>query len=118
MRGNEGVKQLRHRCEARQPLIESEPTALAARVAQSEETRFGTARTAPIGGDVLHGTLELGERDFGILGCHLLIRSVPNGLARQLSPIPRPVDAESAIGVIDEQRPRTHLPILAGWHGA
>ena len=60
-----------------------------------------------VGRDVLHGALKIGQRDRGILRRHFLIRPVIDAVARELLPVARPVAAEPAIAVIDQQRPAT-----------
>src|ERR1700674_892480 len=59
-----------------------------------------------VGRDELHRTLKLSLRDRGILGRYFLIRSVVDAVARELLPVPRPIAAESAVTVIDQQRSR------------
>ena len=115
--GDEGVSLFRDGRETRQMSIESEPEPFAGRLRQRQETRFGAARAPAIGRDILHRALELGFANLRILLEDLLIGPVFDTLARQLSPIARPVAAEPAIAVIEEPRPRAQGSRFEGIRG-
>jgi hypothetical protein len=76
-------------------------------VAQGQEAGLGGARIPSIGRDVLNGALKVGDWDRRILRRYLLIRPVVDTVARELPPVVRPVGAETAVTVIDQQRPWT-----------
>ena len=59
--------------------------------------------------DELHGALKVGKRYGGIVAGHLLIGAVRNPLAGQTLPVTGPVDAESAVAIVDQERD-------GGWH--
>src|SRR5262245_25705490 len=84
--------------------VEPEPECLASRVAQREKARLRCAGSAPGGCDVLHRALKLGFGDVGAVGRDFLVRPVFDGVAGELLPIARPVAAEPAIAVIDQDR--------------
>ena len=107
MRGDERVSQFRDGRETGQFSVEREPESLAARVAQGQETGLGGTGLMSVGRDELHRALKIGERDRGILRRHFLIRPVIDAVARELLPVARPVAAEPAIAVIDQQWPGT-----------
>src|ERR1700683_22139 len=109
MRGHECIRQFRGRRESRKPSIERQPDSFAARMLEGQEAGLGGARSAPIGRDELHRALEVGEWNLRMLRCYLLIRPVADAVARQRVPIARPVAAEGAIAVIDQQRPLTGI---------
>ena len=106
MRGGERVSPLRDGRETGQLSIEGEPESFAARVAQGQETGLCGACVMSVGRDELHRTLKLSLWDRGILGRYFLIRSVVDAVARELLPVPRPIAAESAVTVINQQRSR------------
>ena len=107
VRGGERVSPFRDGRESRHMLVEREPESLAARVAQGQEARLCGAGAIAVRRDVLHRALKLGLRDLGILRRDLLVRPVFDAVAGELLPIARPINAEAAIAVIDQQRPRT-----------
>ena len=59
------------------------------------------------GRDELHRALKIDDWDRRILRCHFLIRPVIDKVAGELLPVAHRVAAESAIAVIDQQRPGT-----------
>jgi hypothetical protein len=71
-------------------------------MAQGKKARLSGAGMLSIGRDVLHATLKIGERDLRMLRRYVLIWLVIDGIARQFLPVPRPIDAEPAIGVVHE----------------
>ena len=75
-------------------------------MSKRQETGLGAAGAPAVRRNELHRALELGFRNRRILRQDLLIGSVVDALARQLLPIARPIAAEPAIAVVDEQRPR------------
>ena len=100
-----GVSALGDGRETGQMSIEGEPEFFAGRMAERQETCLGAARLPAIGRDELHRALEFGFRNCRILGANLLIRPIVDAVAGQLFPIARPIGAEPAIAVIDEQWP-------------
>ena len=78
-----------------------------ARVAQGQETGLGRTGMMSVRRDELHRALKIGQCDRGILLRHFLIRPVIDAVGRELIPVARPVAAEPAIAVIDQQRPAT-----------
>ena len=80
---------------------------LPARVAQGQETGLGRTGTMSVGRDELHRALKIGDWDRRILRRNFLIRPVIDTVASELFPVAHPVAAESAIAVINQQRPGT-----------
>src|SRR5262249_34856093 len=93
--------------ETRQFSVQREPEALATRVAQGQKTSLSGTGTMSVGCDELHRALKIGDWDRRILRRHFLIRPVIDAVARELLPVAHRVTAESAIAVIDQQRPGT-----------
>src|SRR5208283_2270065 len=84
--------------------IKRQPQALPLGVTQGKESGFSAARNAPIGRDVLDGTLKRGHRNFRILCADFLVRRVRHAMTGESLPIANPVHAELAITVINQKR--------------
>src|SRR5487761_1580243 len=104
MRSGKGVRGLGDRRKAGKMPIKRQPEAFAVRMAECLETSFSAALDFSIWRDVLDGALERGQRNFRILRGYFLVRRICHPLPGELLPIAHPVDAESAITVIDQKR--------------
>jgi hypothetical protein len=71
-------------------------------MAQGEEARLGGTGAAAVAGEVLHAALKVRDRDLRKLRRHLLVGPVLDGVAGQLLPVPRPIDAELTVAVVHE----------------
>src|SRR5262249_6931194 len=87
--------------------VQREPEAFARRVAQGQETGLCGTGTMSAGRDELHRALKISGWDRRILRRYFLIRPVIDTVAGELLPVAHRIAAESAIAVIDQQRPST-----------